>query len=315
MSIFIPVSVSVFVLSISKYVPRNWGINRTGRFGRLHLRIHCRRRRRRNLVYNNIARGKSRGRSQEKGGGSGSEFHLCKFFEKKNINSIWAVVTKKLKIVVLFGRFKDAEWCVALRRRSEGKFFVEAAQHAHKERNLEIFEGGILSVAFSSSQKCFSPFMRYWCVVTKRWYRRSTCRSTSTRVFRMWWLWRTIDFSGDRQIAESRANANFARSLSRASCFFEKKRKERYSWLKLILTALWFHGGGLDIRMAHVNNNKGDCLINLIFHINIAKTSGYLEFEYYYWEMVPINIIILWFINRLLASNRSCELSVAASYV
>ena len=96
-----------------------------------HLRIDCRRRRRRDLVNDNIARSKSRGRSQEKGGGSGSEFHLDSFL-KDNVYSIWPLVAGKRKI----DRFDDREWFVATRRRTEGTFFVEACRH--RERKLEI---------------------------------------------------------------------------------------------------------------------------------------------------------------------------------
>jgi hypothetical protein len=36
-------------------------------------------------------------------------------------------VQESLKLSFLFGRIKGAGWCVALRRRSEGTFFVEVA--------------------------------------------------------------------------------------------------------------------------------------------------------------------------------------------
>ena len=160
-----------------------------------HLRFHCRRRRSRNLVYDSITRSKGRGRSQEKGGGSGSEFHLDKFYFK-NVNSIWAwSARKREKNVNQFehfwqengklGRFDEIERCVALRRRVEYTFFVEACRHESRKNGIFACKHlrQILFVAFSSSRR-FSPSDGKASARVG-----STCRMRlHTRVCTMWWL-------------------------------------------------------------------------------------------------------------------------------
>ena len=109
---------------------------------------------------------------------------------------------------------------MALRRRSEGAFFVEAActqrtEFFNKLKNLaKIFQG--------------DPF---WCIliITEMLFSTILVRSSSQNAnvdqrgvvpvlaFVGCGDWRTIDFSCDRQNTESRAYANFARTSSRAS--------------------------------------------------------------------------------------------------
>jgi hypothetical protein len=101
-----------------------------------HLPIHRRRRWRRDLV-DSIAGGKGGGRSQEKGGGSGSEFHLDNFFGRMLIQCKFSMcrLSRKGGKSSVGKRFDDGERCVALLRRKEGAF--SRGSKKSKERKLQ----------------------------------------------------------------------------------------------------------------------------------------------------------------------------------